>query len=225
MITDVTRMQGDKVCIAALDKGKAVRLHNPVPKEEWLRLIGGLAPGDVVSLSWKSPRRYQRPYLEDRDWNPESLSKVEHVAEDELAQRLSDSAFLSIKDAFGQPCFHSENGNAAFAVGKGARSLASVGVDSVRVYPHEEGVRVDFADRRQEWSMVPLEDLAVRNHRAHCSACSTSLPTSLASEFEGGPAILRVGVGRPFQSGGYPPACWMQVNHIFLIPSRRNHFV
>jgi len=225
MITDVTRMQGDKLCIAALDGGKAVRLHNPGPREEWLRSKGGLAPGDIVSLCWKSPRRCQRPHLEDRDWNPESLSKVERIPEDELAQRLSNSAFRSIKDAFGPPCFYSENGNAAFTPGKGARSLASVGVGSARVYPYEEGVRVDFADGRQEWSMVPLEDLAVRNHRAHCSSCTANLPKLLASEFEGGQAILRVGLGRPFQSGGNPPACYLQVNHIFLIPSKRIHFV
>ncbi len=117
LITDVTRMEGDNVCIAALNQGKSLRLHSPAPREQWLRSIGGLTPGDILSLSWKLPRRYQRPHLEDGDWNPESITKAARLPEDELVKRLSASTFLSIKDAFGKPCFYSDNGNAAFAPG------------------------------------------------------------------------------------------------------------
>ncbi len=218
-------MQGDNVCIAALNQGKSLRLHSPAPREQWLRSIGGLRPGDIVSLSWKLRRRYQRPHLEDGDWSPAVLSKVDRLPEDELVKRISSKAFRTIERAFGKPCFYSENGNAAFTPGKGSRSLASVMASSVRVYPYADGVRVDFADERRQWTMAPIEDLAIRNHQARCSSCASNLPQLLAAEFEGAQALLRVGLGRPFQAGdGTPATCYLQINHIFLIPSKRKHF-
>ena len=218
-------MQGDKVCVAALHSGSSIRLHNPSPREQWLQSIGGLIPGDIVSLTWKTARRFQRPHLEDGDWNPAAFRKVDRLPEDELAKRLSTYAFRSLQDAFGNPCLYSESGNAAFHPRKGPRSLASLLVSSVRTYPHEDGVRVDFTDSNREWTMVPMEDLAVRNHQNRCRLCSSQLPTLLTSEFGGSQAVLRVGLGRPFQAGDRAPACYLQVNHIFLIPSRRSHFV
>lgn len=225
VITDVTRMQRDKVCIAALHQGKSMRLDNPAPREQWLQSMGGLAPGDVVSLTWRVARRYSRPHSEDGEWNPAAFAKGDRLLEDDLVALLVTKVFRSVGDAFGKPCFYSENGNAAFTAGKGARSLASVTVSSVSPYPHADGVRADFVDAKQEWKMVPVEDLAVRNHRARCQACSSDFSSLLESEFQGGQAILRVGLGRPFQWGDRPPACYLQVNHIFLIPSKRQHFV
>lgn len=217
-------MQGDKVCIAALCRGSSIRLHEPQPKEQWLQSIGGLAPGDLVSLTWKVARRYRRPHAEDGNWYPTTFTKRDRLPEDDLVKRLSGKAFRSIDEAFGRVRFFSENGNAAFAPGKGARSLASLIVSSVRAYPHADGVRVDFADSKQQWRMAPLEDLAVRIHQLRCSSCRSNLPALLASEFCGGGAILRVGLGRPFQGGDKADACYLQVNHIFLIPSKRKHF-
>ena len=225
VITDVTRMQGDKVCIAALDQGKPIRLYEPSPNELWLRSIDGLRPGDAVSITWKSPRRCRRPHVEDSDWNPSSFIKTDPLADGDFVQHLSAGAFPSVRKAFGQPCFHSQGGNTAFKPDKGSRSLASVAAGPVRVYPHEEAIRVDFTDEADEWKMVPLEDLAVRMHQTHCQPCSSDLPGWLASEFEGARAILRVGLGRPFKAKDLSPACWLQVNHVFLMPSKRKHFV
>ena len=225
VITDVTRMQGDNVCIAALHRGKSIRLHDPAPREQWLRSIGGLTPGDAVTLTWRAARRCRRPHLEDGDWNPDLFTKVERLPEDEFIKRLSASAVGSIKDAFGMPNFYSENGNAAFTPSKVSRSLASVIASSIKVYPFGDGVRVDFADRRREWTMAPMEDLTIRNHQTQCSLCSCNLRSLLASEFEGTEAVLRVGLSRPFDNGDNEAACYLQVNHIFGIPSRQRHFV
>ncbi len=225
VITDVTRMQGDKVCIAALDRGQAIRFHDPPPSGQWLSSIGGLTPGDTASVTLKPPRRYQRPHSEDRDWNPEDFVKSSRLSENDTVKRLSANAFTSIRDAFGRPCFYSGNGNAAFRPGRGPRSLASLIVSSVRPYPYEDGIRVDFREAKREWTMVPLEDLVVRNHQRHCHSCSSNLASLLASEFEGTHAVLRVGLGRPFRVGDNATGCFLQVNHIFLTPSKRKHFV
>lgn len=213
------------MCVAGLHERKSIRLHEPPPSESWLHSMGGLSPGDVVTASWKSPKRCERPHLEDQDWSPSSLSKVERLSEEELVERLSLSAHSSICDAFGKPLFFSGHGNAAFPPSKGARSLASVVVSRIRTYPFEDGIRVDFADNESEWTMVPLEDLTVRTHQIKCDVCSTSLAQLLTREFDGAKALLRVGLTRPFQAGNGNPGCYLQVNHIFLTPSKRKHFV
>jgi len=224
VITDVTRMQDNRVCIAALHRRARIRLHEPQPEEVWLRSVGGLGPGDVVSLSWKTPRHVRRPHIEDADWNPASLEKVDRLPEDELVRQMTALAFSSLQDAFGKPCFFSDDGNAAFPPDKGSRSLAFLMVNSVRAYSYGDGVRVDFRDSDREWTMAPFEDLRVRIHQVQCGSCSAGLSESLTSEFEGREALLGVGLGRPFQYGDNPAACYLQVNHIFLIPSRRKHF-
>ena len=225
VITDVTRMQGDHVCIAALDGRKSIRLHDPQPREPWLTEIGGLAPGDLVTLDWKTSRRRTFPHAEDGTWLPSSFARRGRMADGELTQRLSDAAFRSVEQAFGRPSRYSENGNAAFAPGSSRRSLASVLATSVRVYPHDDGVRVDFKDSAREWTMAPVVDLAVRTHKTHCRECASGIGRLLSVEFDSDLALLRVGLTRPFQDGDHPPACYLQVNHIFPIPSRAKHFV
>lgn len=225
VITDVTRMHGDHVCIAALDGRKSMRLHDPQPREPWLDETGGLAPGAVVSLTWNTARRRILPHSEDGTWSPSSLVRQGQLAGDELVRRLSETAFRSVKQAFGKPARYSENGNAAFTPGSARRSLASVIATSVRVYPQGDGVRVDFTDATDEWKMAPMEDLAVRRHQTQCAACSTQFAGLLSPEFGGDAAILRVGLGRPFQDGDQPAMCYLQVNHVFPIPPRPKHFV
>ena len=224
IITDVTRMRAPKVCIAALHEDRAIRLDTPQPTEHWVRSLGGLNPGDVVSLGWQAKPGATAPHREDGEWEPASFRRLNHLTEDKLVKHLASRADDSVRAAFGDPWFLGTAGNAAFRPGSGRRSLASIRAQTVEVYPHFEGIRVDFRESQDAWTRVPLEDLIVRQHQRACRTCSSRLSALLAGEFQGGRAILRVGLSRPFRTPQYPPACWMQVNHIFLIPSRRKHF-
>ena len=198
-------MHQDKVCVAGMHRGNSIRLHNPQPRERWLQSIDGLAPGDIVSLKWRAVRRYRPPHREDGDWNPALLEKTGRLSEQQLLKRLTDDAFSCVEKAFGQPCFYSARGNAAFPSGSGSRSLASLLVTSIEVYAFAEGLRADFTDSKQKWKMAPVEDFAIRSGQR-------------SAKLETGPAILRVGLGRAFQAAGRPPACYLQVNHIFPLP-------
>jgi hypothetical protein len=186
VITDVTRMQQDKVCVAAMHRRGSIRLHSPQPRQQWLRSIDGLVPGDVVSLTWRPVRRYRPPHSEDGDWNPARFEKIRQLSDEDLLQRLRGSAFSGIEKAFGKPRFQSENGNAAFAPNQGRRSLASLLVNSIRLYPVGEGVRADFTDDRHQWKMVPVEDLAIRSGLHPYAVEATQ-------------ALSRVGLSRPFK--------------------------
>lgn len=224
VITDVTRMQPPNVCVAAAHRGGTIRLHNPQPKDQWVKSIAGLVPGDVVSVDWQRAQSLP-PHTEDGTWDRSTFVKRHRLTETELADLLSANAFRSVHDAFGAPWIRGTGGNAAFRPGKGARSLASILTRSVRVYPHFEGIRVDFIDTQDAWTRVPLEDLIVRQHQKQCPTCASHLSHLLANELQGSNAVLRVGLARQFQAGGHPSACWMQVNHIFLMPAKRKHFV
>jgi hypothetical protein len=225
IITDVTRMYPPNVCIAAAYQGRSIRLHNPQPNDKWLQSLGGVTPGDVVSVNWKPTRRPTPPHTEDGEWDDASFKRLHHLSENDLTHRLSPHAFESVQKAFGPPWIRGKGGNAAFSPGIGARSLASVLARSVRTYPHFEGIKVDFVDSQDSWTRVPLEDLTVRQHQKQCRVCSSRLTMLLANEFQGTNALLRVGLARQFQAGGHPSACWLQVNHIFSVPSKRKHFV
>ncbi len=224
VVTDITRMQRPNVCIAATHEGRTIRLHNPQPKDPWLKSIGGLVPGDVVSVDWRQAQSLP-PHTEDGTWDRSTFVKRHRLTETELADLLSANAFRSVQDAFGAPCDRSIRGNAAFQPGRGARSLASILARSVQVYPDFDGIRVDFVDTQEAWTGVPFEDLIVRQHQNQCPTCASRLSHLLANEFQAESAVLRVGLGRQFQAKGHPSACWMQVNHIFLVPAKRNHFV
>ena len=182
-------------------------------------------PGDVVSVDCGPAAGPVPPHVEDGQWIRVTFAKLHRLTEAELVGRLSANAFTSVREAFGAPWFPGKGGNAAFQPGTGKRSLASVMAHSVQVYPHFEGIKVNFVDSEHSWTRVPLEDLIVRQHQKKCSTCSSRLSLLLGKEFEGESALLRLGLARQFQAGGHPSACWMQVNHIFLMPPKRKHFV
>ncbi len=204
IITDVTRMQGDRICIAALCGKRTIRLHDPQPREQHWRALDHLAPGDVVSVTWRPVKRYRPPHAEDGNWNPATFEKVGKLSVDEFVARLSELASRTLVEAFGQPWFRTQRGNAAFKP-RGQRSIVSVRAKRVIARRLGDAVRVDFSDGEREWKTVPLEDLAVR---------TGSRPWQMT----GDEAVLRVGLGRPYQAGpDKPPACFLQVNHIFPI--------
>lgn len=225
LITDVTRMQPPNVCIAAAHRGRTIRLHNPQPKGQWVNSIGRLMPGDVISVLWKPAQEPAPPHTEDGEWEPTTFVKRHRLAENALTERLSADAFDCVEDAFGTPWFRGTGGNAAFRPGKGARSLATIKVIAVKVDVSFGKVRVTFEDARNCWAAVPLQDLLVKQHQQRCQTCASNLGQALKREFEGAHAMVRVGLAREWQVPGHPSACWMQVNHIFLMPAKRKHFV
>jgi len=223
IITDITRMQlPNGVCIAADLKGRTIRLADPPPRDEWVASVGGLVPGDVVSVNWKPTRKPVPPHVEDGEWDPKTFVKRHRLTEDLLAKHLSTGAFTCAEDAFGAPWIRGSGGNAAFRPGEGTRSLATIKVATVKVDVSFGKMRVAFQDTRQRWAAVPLQDLMVKQHQERCQVCASNLAQALKREFEGAHALLRVGLAREW---GDPSACWMQVNHIFLIPPKPKHFV
>lgn len=230
IITDVTRMLPPKVCIAALQGDRTIRLNHPQPNEHVLASFGGLVTGDRVMVEWLDNPFYVPPHVEDGSWEPETFRKLGRLTKSELVDLLLPKAARSVEEAFGAEWFRSERGNGAFHPGVGERSLASILVRDVRVYQWFNGVRVDFADSLGRWTMVPLEDLSVRRHQELCQDCLTNVSRvsgfdlNLRKEFSGRDVLLRVGLTRPFEAERQETACWLQVTGVYPIGKKRQHF-
>lgn len=225
LITDVTSLGSPRVCIAALAGNRAIRLHSPTPSEMWVDNANGIMPGDLIAVKWNAAKITYPPHVEDGDWDQTECTKLHRLTEHELIEQLETTAFDSVKDAFGPPWIKGKNGNCAFRPNRGVFSLATVRASSVTVRVQFGKPRVAFEDAHDRWASVPFQDLAVRRHLNSCKGCRRRGEQLLQSEFQGSSAVLRVGLARQFQVGDYPSACWMQINHVFLIPSKRNHFV
>jgi hypothetical protein len=225
IITDVTRMGPPRVCIAARHGKRTIRLDEPQPDERFLVSVGGLQPGEVVSLEWGEDPFCEAPHVEDGDWEPRSVRKLGRLGTRQLLEVLSPDAATAINDAFGPAWFLSSRGNGAFRPGEGERSLASLIAHEVRVYQWFEGVRADFSDGYKRWTNVPVEDLVVRQHQLDCPDCLSRFNRNLAREFGSRDALLRVGLTRPYTSGQYEKACWLQVTGIYPLGRDRRHFV
>lgn len=217
LLTDVTEMSGDSVCIAGIDLAddRCVRFADPTPTRAQLRRWGGLAPGEVLNIEYEFLRRPTPPHLEDARWKPESLRKLHAVPQDlrDAARRL---AFESVESAFGDTWFRSGNRSAAWRPESGERSLAFVRARYVRaVTGAGGGLRLAFRDDGDAYyGSVPFQDLRVKSHRGRCAECDGNVLKLAQAELDANSCVVRVGLTRPFAQEHYETACWLQVNHL-----------
>ena len=228
IITDVTRMRSNRVCIAALAGRRQIRLDRPAPTDEWVQKLDGLHPGSVVEVNWKSSGN-PAPHVEDGSWEPDTLKKIGDLNESELIDVLEPLSFDSVRAAYGEPMILGKAGSCAFAPEAGARSLSSIraSITSVNA-PWDvltEKVRVGFDDASDQWRQVPLQDLLINQHVRTCKKCSSNAQAFIDRDVPKGDALLRVGLARAESLGPYPSACWLQVNHVLMRRERpRRHF-
>ena len=227
VLTDVTAMSGDAVCIAGIDlvSDQTVRLAQPQPTQRLVETIGGLAPGDILKLDCKPLRNAEPPHLEDCEWNPRSVKKVGVSSIKELQCAFASTIFNSVSQAFGDPSIKGRNGNSAWEPGSGTRSLATIAVCYVRACADKnDRVRLAFKDEALDyWPGVPLQDLRVKQHAAKCDTCHNDALNTIREEFDANRTLVRVGLTRPFAPEGSEPVCWLQVTNILAKP--REHFV
>ena len=227
VLLDVTDMGGAHVCIAGLDpdSGQQLRLSDPTPTQAMVRKLGGLRPGDVVSIEWQPARRVTSPHVEDGAWYPVRLKKVRRTAFEELSELLARYAFDSVEEAFGAHCVGSGNTNHAWPPVGGERSLATLRVRYVRAARDDRGkVRLAFRDGAGAyWQSVPFQDLQVKIHQTTCDGCTSGFFENVRSDFDGNTAILRIGLARAYDHPDHPKACWLQVTNIFA--RERGHFL
>ncbi len=229
LIVDLTEMSGQNVCIAGIDlkSREQVRLSTPSPTRTTVRSLGGMRPGDVLSIDYDFERKRIKPHVEDARWNRLTARKTGMMAYADVRALLEERAFTSIEDAFGAPALRGGRGNHAWRPAQGERSLASVLVTYIRIDQDASlKPRVDLVDGGgNHWHAIPLQDLQAKLHPDECGACESEYMNNIRQDFAGaGSAVVRVGLTRPFASDPNTPAsCWLQVTNVF--GRERTHFV
>lgn len=224
VITDITRMRGRNVCVAALDadRGQQIRLDSPQPTES---NCANLDIGMEISVAWSQSQNITAPHVEDGHWEPQSLNVVRLLSKAELLDLLHSSVRNRIAELFGDPWRRARNGNIGYQPEVGQRSLGSVIVDRVSIHGEGNGLRVLFNDSDGRY-IVPLQDLHVRLHQYSCPQCERDWVGQVHRAYADRSVLLRLGLTRPYEIPGYhPPTCWLQVNHIIpLDPAGLDHF-
>ena len=189
VLTDVTAMAGDAVCIAGVDLAthETLRLSRDQPTNQMLKQFGGLAPGDIIEVDAQRLASLAAPHVEDCHWMPRSLKKIGTMSVEKIRAFVEPSLFTSLEAAFGTPAARTGGRNRGWAPGTGARSLASLSVRYVRIHDRSSGGR--YARR----SATPTattgkacrsRQLSARAHRPGCDDCRDGSLAHLRADFE-----------------------------------------
>ncbi len=231
MVTDVTRMEGSRVCVGGyLEDGGAVRpiVGRSGPDEVWLqRAHGGpVAPFAVVGLRVSSrPQGSHAPHTEDR-LTPQRGQHVQRMlTEQERIDLLERTSSPSVQAIFGAEVHAEPTGSWGRYVlqGQGVRSLGTIRASEIEdaIYRHypERGrwdYRLRFRDAAGEVYQLAVVDLAFRR-QLDLLRDSGAAPNAAAAAMRDGlreqQVYLRVGLSRGWDK--HPDRCYLQLTGVY----------
>lgn len=226
IITDVTRMQEPRVCIAGYDsRGRCIRPVLPPPgiHENSLYLKGQVvvSPFSVISFDLQN-QISEPPHTEDWRYDPGSVSFIAKLGEKQKREELEKSLFPNVQAIFDVQIL-SQPGHYVLE-GHGPRSLGTVRPRQVLEASYEEWddkwkPRLSFVDNEAKSYRLTVTDLAWRYYcdsqrRANHSAGKIS--AMLTSELRSRQVYLRVGLARHWEK--HPDRCYLQLTGIYTFP-------
>jgi hypothetical protein len=226
VITDLTRMQRGKVCIAGYDKAHtAIRPVLPPPgiPESLLCLDGQpvIYPFALVEFDLLDPIP-QPPHSEDVSFAAETirLIRVVHSREEVLRWSL----YESVGTIFDQPI---QRGPGHYVLDcTGSRSLGTIQPQAILDVLYEpgedEGVwsyRLAFIDNHDELYRLKITDLTWNYYCASLRGEDDD-PAQIAARLTqvlcSGKVYLRIGLSRGWKK--FPGRCYLQINAIYTFP-------
>ncbi len=230
VITDLTHMRGEGVCIVGIDQySQTIRpvLQPPGVLREHLYIEGKLAirPRAKVRFSLRKVP-LKPPHIEDLGFDPKSAIYEGLCTDAEWEEVLKASSFHSVQDIY-NGCLQE---NRWVEPGANTRSLGTVSwveVISVdlREWSGERRYRILFTDQTGgQYNNITISDLAFRQFcdvevDHHNSPLSASRHiTDLLKNVDR--LYLRLGLARPWapSDGSSNLRCWMQVTGIHTFP-------
>ncbi len=234
LITDVTRMRGNRVCIAGVDRqAKTVRpdLGPGGVREQHLYNEQGVVirPRAVVSIDLVPVSDPVLPHTEDCLWIAPEQTTLLRLADDKAWRlALSRTAYDTVAAIFGAPLHDHKR----VAPGTGIRSLGTIRPAAIdRVFlgadqykGDERGYRLSFHDSSgQAFWRLSITDLSLRYYVDHQhTQKGIALPkiaAHLQRWFQNAETWLRLGLTRPWQPADEDRAwCFLQVTGIYTFP-------
>jgi hypothetical protein len=227
-ITDVTRMQGGRVCVAGyLPDDTCVRpvLRSGGLAESWLKARGEviIRPFVVVEFEFHE-KRGDPPHTEDRLIDPiyrQRRGALAPAAQQALLHRIK---FDSVDQIFRAPIHH-EPGWYIMA-GEGERSLGTIVPARVGAIAYDERAagkweyHLAFTDASGAEYRLSVTDLAFRRYLDHLRCEKHAEPVAaaecLAAALQGALVFLRIGLARGWAK--YPERCYLQITGVYAYP-------
>jgi len=227
VITDLTRMQRGRVCVAGYDKdGQCIRPVRPPPGigEDTLRRQGQPAvfPFAVVEYDLLE-HRPQPPHTEDWLYDPAAVRFVRRIADANRARVFEWSLFDTVSAIFEQPIL-SDPGHYVMD-GRGPRSLGTIRPQAIlkAVYePGPEGTwdyRLSFVDGETALYRLKIVDLTWHYYcdsRREADHTPAQIAAELTDVLKSSAVYLRLGLSRGWAK--FPQRCYLQITAIHTIP-------
>ena len=226
VITDLTLMSADEVCIAGVDgDGKCIRPVTPSGvKRHQLFQRGRLAVYPRAKILFDlSPAPIAPPHIEGQRFNPGSIAIQGICSDSEWEAILQKTCFPSVAEMFDGNL----DGGRRVPTGAQTRSLGTIGDGRIIRVGIDDSFgsrqfRLDFADPSgKEYRRFPINDLAFRTYfqktieiLGEREAESVVLQALLSTKR----IYLRIGLARPETLGDHPEACWTQVTGTYTLP-------
>jgi hypothetical protein len=227
VITDLTRMRGDRVCIFGIDDdGNGIRPDIPPTgiREDYLLDKRGrciIRPFAVIEFDFTRPLP-KPPHTEDWEISAHHRPRlIRNLSEEEsriLLEKILDRSIKSIFDA-------DIHNNQYINEGEGNRSLGTVSakeVLSVRYSLKEDDkydYRIRFSDDTEEIYDLPITDLAFREYcdsRRVQGEATDVISATLERRLSQSHVFIRVGLARPFAR--MYNRCYLQVSGVYAFP-------
>lgn len=229
-ITDLTRMQADRVCVAGyLPDNTCVRpiFAKGALTEEWLRLRNEVAirPFALIEFDIQGkPPMPLPPHTEDRLIDPVHRVRRGVLTPEERAEWCARAEDPCVAAIFGAT-IHENEGQFVLA-GEGKRSLGTVRIkrlDEVQFSLGANGrwqYRLAFTDQIGHYYRLPVTDLAFRTYLDYLRDRRTLPPMSVAHRLtvilQKNPVFLRIGLARGWDR--YPDRCYVQITGVYSFP-------
>ena len=228
VITEVTRMQEGRVCIAGYDQqGQCLRPVLPPPGIHESKLYSGprliIFPSAKVEFEFTQPTP-KPPHTEDIRYDPSSVRFIERQPEERWHKMLEKTLSRSVSDIFEQP-IHSERGHYIMD-GQGSRSLGTIRPARIlkTIYEFSQDsqkwkYRIGFIDNEPATYWLTVTDLTWRyvHDQQRQNGCA---PSDIASEMTGllksKDVLLRIGLARGWEE--HPDRCYIQLTGVYTFP-------
>ena len=216
IVTEVTRMSGGLVCVAALDvhSGTMVRpLQGDGSNWEEAKWVdtGYMVPGNVLSLVPADPGHPAYPHASE-DFRVATVRSLEQGAFVDLYQVCTETADASVEAIFDGALMEGKY----VVAGTECRSLGCLMLprNKLRVSEYYGKVQVSYQDSSHTWHNFRVTDLAIKN-AGDAAAGVAALSEKIAASSYFRPLALRLGLARAWDGGdkGYDPKrCFLQLN-------------
>jgi hypothetical protein len=225
IITDLTKMNGNRICIAGFDED--MRCIRPVIasglEKNWLKDKEQFVihPFAIVEFDLLEKGIIQRPHTEDQALA--SLYRVKHGTLDRNKQEhlLSSIDDLKVESIFGAPiCFGPGN---YIRDGEGERSLGTIKSPNIKgIYCDSNKYRIAFTDAANKYYALTVTDLCFRNYLDHLQYRIKMTPLeasiNLKEKLQTSRLFFRIGLARG-DWVKFPGRCYLQINGVYSFPN------